>query len=304
MFSVCKALDYAHKMGVVHRDVKPSNIMLNSAGGAKITDFGIAHIETDSSPQKGIVGSPSYMSPEQVREQQVEETSDIFSLGCVLYELLVGERAFTGDNYFSVLYKITHEDPEPLSGVRQEVPEVFDRIVRKAISKDPGKRYQTCMDFAYELRVALRRLKGTIRQAKMEDVLDYVHHVPFFEKFTRDQVKEILKTSNLIKVSKGKVIVSEGEIDDSFFVILSGKAAVRKNDQTLASIKRGECFGEMSYLSGQSRAATVVAAADSILMKISATLLDRAPESMQLLFLRQFAETLLGRLAKSNQQKF
>jgi serine/threonine-protein kinase len=160
------------------------------------------------------------------------------------------------------------------------------------------------MDFAYELRVALRRLKGTIRQAKMEDVLDYVHHVPFFEKFTRDQVKEILKTSNLIKVSKGKVIVSEGEIDDSFFVILSGKAAVRKNDQTLASIKRGECFGEMSYLSGQSRAATVVAASDSILMKISATLLDRAPESMQLLFLRQFAETLLGRLAKSNQQKF
>jgi eukaryotic-like serine/threonine-protein kinase len=303
VFTACKALDYAHRRGVIHRDVKPSNIMMNSFGSVKITDFGIAHIETDQTSPKGIVGSPSYMSPEQIKEEQVGERSDVFSLGCVLYELLTGEKAFSGDNYFSILYKITHEEPARVREIRPEVPEILEKITHKAIAKEVAERYQSCMDLAYDLRVALRGLKGTVKKSKVEDVIDYIHQVPFFEKFKREQVKGILTASNLIKVGKGKVMVSEGEIDDAFFIILSGRAVVRKNGKTLSSIRRGECFGEMSYLSGQSRGATVIAATDCILMKISGTLLDRSSPSIQLLFLKQFAETLLMRLAKSNQEK-
>jgi eukaryotic-like serine/threonine-protein kinase len=304
MFAACKALDYAHKHGVVHRDIKPSNIMVGRGGAIKIADFGIACIETEVPFERGIVGSPCYMSPEQVREEPIEDKSDIFSLGCVMYELLTGQRAFSGDNYFSILYKITHEEPIPVSRTRKGLPEIFDRIIQKSLSKDPGTRYQTCMDFAYDLRVALRGLKGTVKKSKMEDVVDYVHHVPFFENFTRDQVKEILMASNLVKVRKERVVVSEGEIDDSFYIILSGKAAVKKGGRIIAVIARGECFGEMSYLSGQTRAATVVAISDCIMMRISATLLDRSSESIQLQFLKQFAVTLLTRLARSNQKEF
>jgi len=298
MFIACKALDYAHKMGVIHRDIKPSNIMLTQSGSVKIADFSIAQIKSEQTISKGIIGSPSYMSPEQVKEEPVEERSDIFSSGAVLYELLTGQQAFPGDNYFSIMYKITHEDPVSIRVIRPEVPEILEKIVRKAMARDPSDRYQTCMDFAYDLRVAMRGMTGTTRSEKVEDVVDYVFNVPFFENFERDQVKEILNASNMIKVRKGKVVVAEGEIDDSFYIILSGRAAVQKENKKIATIGRGECFGEMSYLSGKARIATVLAATDCILLKISATLLDKASDSMQLLFLRNFALTLIRRLSK------
>lgn len=302
IFKACNALDYAHKKEVVHRDIKPSNIMLNKSEDVRITDFGIAQIKSEQTNSKGIIGSPSYMSPEQVKEAVIEDKSDIFSLGCVLYELLTGEKAFTGDNYFSIMYKISNEDPIPVREIRPEVPEILEKIVNKALAKHPNERYQTCMDFAYDLRVALRHLKGTVKSNKIADVVDYVHSVPFFENFNKEQVSEMLHASNIIKVRKGKVVVAEGEIDDSFFIILSGKAVVRKNNKNIALIGRGECFGEMSYLSGASRAASVLAYTDCFLMKISATLLDKASESIQLLFLKNFAMTLLTRLSKNKKR--
>jgi serine/threonine protein kinase len=297
MFMVCKGLDYAHKMDIIHRDIKPSNILLTKSGIIKIADFSIAQIKSEQRAIKGIVGSPSYMSPEQVKEEPLDERSDVFSLGSVLYELLVGGLAFPGDNYFSIVYKITHEEPVPIREIRPDIPEVLERIVQKAHAKDPADRYQTCMDFAYDLRVALRGMAGAGRNEKADDVIEYVLSVPFFESFSKDQVKEVLETGNIIKVSKGNVIVNEGEIDDSFFIILSGNTAVRKDGKTIATIGRGECFGEMSYLSGQARVATVSADTDCILLRVSATLLDKSSESMQLPFLRNFAQAVIHRLS-------
>jgi len=298
IFAACRAIDYAHKKGVIHRDIKPSNMMLTKSGNVKITDFGIAHIQTDLSYTKGIIGSPCYMSPEQVKAKSANDKSDIFSLGCVLYELLTGNRAFAGDNHFAIMYKIANEDPVSILKIRPEIPPVLDKITRKALAKETHLRYQTAMDFAYELRVALRSLTDSVKKTKVEDVVDYVHQVSFFENFTRDQVKNILQSSNLIKVPKGKVLVSEGEVDDSFFIILSGKAVVKKAGKNIAMISRGECFGEMAYLAGDARAATVLAGTDCILLKISATLLERSTESVQLLFLKRFAMTLLTRLSQ------
>jgi len=301
IFSACKALDFAHNKGVVHRDIKPSNIMINKAGVVKITDFGIAQVRSEQATSEGIIGSPSYMSPEQVKEEPIEDKSDIFSLGCVLYELLTGEKAFSGDNYFSIMYKIANEDPVPIREMRPDLNEIMWKITRKALAKDPSRRYQSCMDLAYDLRVALRGLKGGAAGDKVDSVVDYVQSVPFFDNFTKEQVREILEASHIIKVRKGKVVVAEGEIDDSFFIILSGNAAVQKHNASIALISRGECFGEMSYLGGQSRSATVVAETDCILLKISATLLDRSAESIQLLFMKNFAMTLMKRLSKAIQ---
>ena len=301
VISVCKALDYAHQRGIIHRDVKPSNIMLNRLEEVRITDFGIARIKSVQTISKGVIGSPSYMSPEQIKELPVEPVSDVFSLGCVLYELLTGVQAFPGDNYFSIMYKITNEEPEPVQKFRTDIPEMLGKIVGKALAKDPDERYQTCMDFAYDLRVALRGLTpATEKRDKIEDVIDYIHNVEFFSNFTRDQVKEIMGIANIIKVSKEKVMLTEGEIDDSFFIILSGRAVVRKNNSNIAYLGRGECFGEMAYLSGESRSATVMAETDSILLKISAMLLDKSSQTIQLLFLKRFSMTLIRRLSVSN----
>jgi serine/threonine-protein kinase len=300
LFIVAKALDYAHKKGVIHRDIKPSNIMINKAGYVKITDFGIAKVKSEQTAHQGSVGSPSYMSPEQVRDQKVEYKSDIFSLGCVMYELLTANRAFPGDNHFSIMYKIVREDPEPMSDVRPEIPQILEKILQKALAKDPNQRYQSCGDFAYDLRVALRGLRGgTVKDGKIADVVDYIHSVPFFENFNKEDLKEILKTSNILKVPRGKTIVMEGEIDDCFYVILSGRAAVQKARATIARVGRGECFGEMASLSGQVRSASVVAETNCILMKISSTLLDRSSPSIQILFMKTFLMTLIKRLSES-----
>jgi serine/threonine protein kinase len=303
IISTCKALDYAHQMGVVHRDIKPSNIMLNRSGEVKITDFGIARVMTEQTISKGILGSPSYMSPEQIKEEPVTNVSDIFSLGCVIYELFSGRQAFPGENYFSIMYKITNVDPVPIREIRPGVPEILEKITGKALAKDPYRRYQTCMDLAYDLRVILRGLKNeTGKKDKPEDIVDYVRDVKFFSNFTREQVADILQASNVIRVAENTVMVNEGDIDDSFYIILSGRAVVRKNNSYIATIDRGECFGEMAYLSGDPRTATVIADTDCILLKISAMLLDKSPPDIQLLFLKRFALTLLRRLSVSISQ--
>ncbi len=296
--SACKALDYAHQNGIIHRDVKPSNIMLNETGDIKITDFGIAKIKAEKTMSKEIIGSPSYMSPEQIKEEELDNRSDVFSLGCVLYELLTCEKAFSGENYFTIMYKITNEDPRPVSELRPELPKIIEDITKKALAKEKNKRYQTCMDLAYDLRIALRGLKaGVTQKEKMDDVVDYVRNIQFFSNFTKDQVRKIIDTASIVKAPAGQMIMNEGEIDDSFYVILSGKVAVKKNDNVVATVNRGECFGEMAYLSGDSRVASVTADTDSILLRISSTLLDKSSKDIQVLFLKRFGMTLLRRLS-------
>ncbi len=298
VFTTCKALDYAHRKGVIHRDIKPANIMLNKSGRVKIADFGIARVKSEQTGAEGIIGSPSYMSPEQAREKPADNRSDIFSLGCVFYELLTGQKAFTGENDFAIMYKIAEEDPVPMQEIRSEIPDILMNIVGRALSKDPQGRYQSCGDFAYDLRVALRGFRERSKTSRVDNVLDYVHNVRFFKEFTQEQVKEVLEASNIIKVPEGKVIITEGDVDDSFFIILNGSAGVYSNSERIALIGKGECFGEMAYLSGEARVATVRAETECILMQISPTLLVKASEEMQLRFLKSFGVTLIERLSK------
>jgi len=294
IFGVCNAIDYAHNQGIIHRDIKPSNIMLNKEGISKVTDFGIAYM-TQQTSEMGVWGTPSYMSPEQLKEESIGSYSDIFSLGCVLYELLTGEMAFPGKNNFTIMYKITNDDPASILELRPELSTILDDIIKKALAKDPAERYQTCMDLAYDLRVALRGITDTFLNGKINDALDYVHHIQFFKDFTKEQVQELLKASMILKFPKGKVIMTEGEIDDTLYIILSGSTKIRKADTDIACIGAGECFGEMAYLCGQVRSATVLAETDCVLIKISSTLLDKAPADIQLLFYKNFAKTLADR---------
>lgn len=298
LFKVCNALDYAHQQGVIHRDIKPSNIMMAPDNTPKIMDFGIAQL-SEQTTEGGLWGTPSYMSPEQLKEEPVTAQSDIFSLGCVLYELLTGTKAFGGENDFSIIYKITRENPKPILQVREGLPAIFNDIIRKSLAKNPKDRYPTCMDMAYDLRVALRGLRPAHEREKIQDVIDLVRHVPFFHNFTREQLHELGLASCIVKYSAGKVIVAEGDIDDTFYIILKGRVQIGKQGKPIALIGAGECFGEMAYIAGQARVATATAITECALMKISATLLDKAPEAIQLQFFKNFARTLSYRLEKS-----
>jgi len=152
MSQICDAMSYAHKNGVVHRDIKPANIIITKDGVAKITDFGIAKISNTSSTQTGmVVGTPSYMSPEQITGKGVDHRSDIFSLGAVFYELLTYEKAFPGDNITSVMYRVVHENPTPADIVNMTMPSQFAPILQKAMAKNPNDRYSDAEAFGRDI---------------------------------------------------------------------------------------------------------------------------------------------------------
>ena len=153
MEQVCSALDFAHQHNVVHRDIKPANLMLTADDVAKITDFGTAKILQFGTAQTAhVMGTPSYMSPEQVKGKPVDGRSDIFSLGVILYELMTGEKPFPGQNITTVIYKIINEEPIPPRSLDSSIHQGLSAVITKALAKDPDARYQSC----HELLTALK----------------------------------------------------------------------------------------------------------------------------------------------------
>ena len=155
MTQLLQALDFAHERGVVHRDIKPANLILTKAGALKVADFGIARIDTSNLTTMGMVmGTPSYMSPEQCQGQPVDRRSDLFSAAVVLYELLAGEKPFSGA-LETIGYKICHEDPKPPSSVsRLALSPTIDAVVATALEKNPESRFQNARAFNRALRQA------------------------------------------------------------------------------------------------------------------------------------------------------
>jgi serine/threonine-protein kinase len=153
MEQVCSGLDFAHQHGIVHRDIKPGNILLDKNRKPYICDFGVARVDTSTLTQSGTaVGTPSYMSPEQVMGKKVDKRSDIFSVGCILYEFLTGRRPFEAESITTVIYKIINEEPPSLNEVKKGLPAGFEKVIGKALSKDPNDRYQNCNQLADDLR--------------------------------------------------------------------------------------------------------------------------------------------------------
>ncbi len=172
---VCAALDFSHRHGIVHRDIRPANIMVNRAGGVKVMDFGVARAVADGeSPMRGVsamsagVGPAQYLSPEQARGESVDARSDVYATGCVLYELLTGRPPFTGDSPVAIAYQHVREAPRPPSELQPGLPKELDAIVLKALTKNPLNRYQTTAEMRSDL---VRALSGQVVQAMQPDPL-------------------------------------------------------------------------------------------------------------------------------------
>src|SRR5215207_1599540 len=158
---ICNALDFSHRNGIVHRDVKPGNVMVTPQGTVKVMDFGIARAVSDSAATMtstaAVIGTAQYLSPEQARGEGVDARSDVYSMGCLLYELVTGAPPFTGDSPVSVAYQHVREDPRLPSSINPQVPADLDAILLKAMSKNPANRYQSAADMRNDL---LRALAG------------------------------------------------------------------------------------------------------------------------------------------------
>jgi serine/threonine-protein kinase len=167
MGQLLDALDNAGRKGVVHRDIKPANIILLPDNNLKVADFGIARIESSQLTQTGAaIGTPTYMSPEQLLGQPVDGRSDLFSAGVVLYQFLTGEKPFTGERATTVITKVLSENPAPPSSLDLTLPASFDAPTRKALAKKPDDRFQSGREFALALKQAYDNREASDKEIK------------------------------------------------------------------------------------------------------------------------------------------
>jgi serine/threonine protein kinase len=302
VYKCAKALHYAHSRGVIHRDVKPSNIMLTQDSDVRIIDFGIALVaDSEISRIEGIAGSPSYMSPEQVQSLELTNRSDLYSLGAVMYELLTGSRPFRAGNLQKLLHQIVYATPQPIHTLRKEIPEEIENVVAVSLLKDPLKRYKSGLDFAAELTRVHQKLREQNSRIDRNEQFAVLRKLKFFHEFSHAEIWEVLRASQWQNYSEEEEIVKEGEMDDRFYIIVSGACAVERHGQRLGGLEIGDCFGEASYMPGAKRTATIRATIPVQVLKVSSTLLEQVSAACQLRFNRVFLRSLIGRLQSGDQ---
>lgn len=302
IFKCAKALDYAHRNGVVHRDIKPTNILIDKDRDVKIADFSIAHLmnsDTTSTMPMGFVGSPRYMSPEQVQEDQITNQTDLFSLGIVMYELLTGKHPFAAESFSRLIHMIINEEHTPLSTHRSDVPEILEKIIHHALQKNPEKRYKMGLNFAADLSLAFDYLEEPQQDVEAQEKFNSIQKLAFFNEFPESEIWEIIHACVWQSYQAGNQIIVEGDIDDSFYIITAGEVDVYKDGARIGNLVAGDCFGEMAYLSKAQRTATIIATSRVDLMKVNATLIEQVSVECQLHFSRVFMKTLVKRLSET-----
>jgi serine/threonine protein kinase len=299
IYKCAKALHYAHSRGVVHRDIKPSNILLTQDSDARIVDFGIALVsDSDISRLEGVAGSPAYMSPEQVQGQELDARSDLYSLGAVMYEMLCGQRPFRAGALGKLLRQVVQSTPEPLREVRPEIPGDLEAVVVRALQKDPAQRYRNGAEFAAELTRVHQQLR--VAQADLDDEERFavLRKLRFFHDFSHVEIREVMRSGCWMECQDGEPVLRPGDIDDRFYVVVSGKVRVLRNGEIIGRIETGGCFGEAAFAEGSRRDTVIEADGNVMLLKVTATLLEQASVSCQLRFNKVFLRELVERLQR------
>jgi eukaryotic-like serine/threonine-protein kinase len=299
IFKMCRALDYAFQNGVIHRDIKPANILLSERDDIKISDFGTAKISHATHTQiDGFLGSPAYMSPEQINEELPSVQTDIYSLGVVMYELLTGRLPFRAENAVAMINKILNEDPVPVESLRPDLPAKLVGIVGKAMHRDPRLRYESWFEMASELADTFPQLERYSHEISSTEKFNKLRSLPFFREFRDAELWEVLRGAVWETRPRDENLLLEGEIGQAFFIIAAGQVKVVKDEKLLNVLKEGDCFGEMAYLSGDRarRSASIVSVSEVQLLKVQASHVEALSEGCQLRFTREFLRTLIERL--------
>jgi len=302
-FKCCGALEYAAEQGIVHRDIKPANIMLVAGTDIKIADFGAASLKRTQHVTTTRMGSPYYMSPEQLQSKPLTFHSDMYSLGVVLYELLTGRRPFLAENMPALMDKIIKLNPVPPSELRRDLPREIDAVVLRAMKKSPTQRYPSWAEFAAELSKLGEQVlpRGTIPDSEKYVALKTVTMLATLSDY---EIWELARAGRWSRVDKGKIVVRENEPGTSFFFLAKGQAKVTLQGRLLNMLNDRECFGEMAYISGgaERRHATVESMTPLLLAEFAPAALDKMSLGAQLQLMRAVVRNVVDRLELANKR--
>ena len=297
-FKCCGALDYAFRQGIVHRDIKPANILVVSGTNIKVADFGAAYLSKGGAQQIAAIGSPLYMSPEQVRGEPLGHHSDMFSLGVVLYQLFTGQLPLMAPTLDELLTKICDEAPLPPSARRPELSHDIDHILLRMMAKTPEQRYPSWAELALDI-ARIGRL--SVHQSSIADSEKFValKKVKLLGQLDDAELWELVHNGRWSRAPARAVIVREGEAGRSLFFVGSGRVKVTKQGRLLNLLEAGECVGEMSFVKqgDMARQATVEAMEDVLLAEFEREALDQVSLKCRYHFAQALLHSLVDRLA-------
>lgn len=296
-----EALNYAYQMGVIHRDVKPANIILRVDGLVKLTDFGCALLFDSDTTQINRAGSLSFMSPEQIKGIALNHQSDIYSMGAVLYRLLTGHSTFNATDNYAAINQIINHPFIPIETHRAGLPKELGRIVERALQKNLEDRYPDWKEFLSDLYAAsgiIRAESPVEEQAKFE----LMSRCVFFKDFLTVEIWEVLRASMWRTFFHNEQIIKEGEHGFSFYILLEGSVVVTKKRRMLNVIEAGDCVGENAclYKGSPIRGATVTAQGEVIALEISKAQLEGFSKDICIRMDRAFLRSLNGKLSVAN----
>jgi hypothetical protein len=277
---------------VIHRDLKPANILMSADGEAKVADFGVAfsNLAFDST-RAMVVGSPAYMAPEQIEGRPASMKSDMYSMGIMLYKMLVGALPFAPDTPAALAARIMLGNLPAPSEARPEVPAMMDVIFARATHRDQEMRYPSWEDFAADLR-SVARPDGAI---DAQEQVAQLAKLPFFRDFGDAALAEVVPMARWFDVRAGSQLVGEGDPGYSFFVLVRGQMRVTRNGTLLAIRGAGECLAETAFLrqTGARRFSTITAVTDCTVIEVNPDVLWLASEATT----RKFHLAFLGAMA-------
>lgn len=305
VFKCARALEYACRHGVIHRDIKPGNILLSEAGEPKVGDFGASfHQKLLDTTQIGAVGSPAYMSPEQIRMEPLTHQTDIYSLGVTMYRLLTGRLPFSASTQAALVYAILNTEAQRPAKLRPELPGMLDAVVMKAIEKDPAARYASWLEFGRDLSQAFAALRLTSGAISDSEKFNRLRDSPFFEDFNDVALWELVRIGTWKAIAAGTPVVREGEVGGALYFLAEGEADVTLSGKRLAVVKAGRCFGEMLYFAGpgQRRSTTVTARSDIGVLEVKVDAMRAASDVCQSALNKACMRILIERLMESNRR--
>lgn len=302
IFKVCKALEYVYSIGILHRDIKPGNILLDQNGDIKVSDFGACYQSSGEDTQVLGVGTFNYVPPEQFRNASPNAQFDIYATGLMAYQLLTGHLPFTGKTSESLIYQKLYVDPPPLSEWRKDIPARLSEVILRAIARDPAQRYSEWKAFGDDLEGALSTSPKYKEIASDSSKYASLSKLDFFSEFDQKELWETIQISTRMLYKPGEPIVSEGEAGTSIYVIIVGEADVLKGGVKINQMKTGSCFGEIAYLDkvAKIRTASVVATTMLVALCIDGERLRQSSDGLQARFSSAFLRAMLSKIAQSD----
>ena len=302
-FKCCGALDYAHRQGIIHRDIKPANLMIAEGTAIKVVDFGAALLSNTQLTQIKDVGTPNYMSPEQVRGEPLSFQSDMFSLGVVLYGLFTGKRPFSGQSVPELLMNIVQMDPPAPSECRPELGHEVDRIVMRMLRKAPEKRYPDWADLAFDL-AELGRFSIYVQEISDREKFAALRGFKALGVLNDAEIWELVHASQWARFPAQTTLMREGDQGSELLFLASGEVKVVKLGRLLNVLRTGSYFGEMAYVKAGAipRQATVETMTDALIAEFRPAAMKKLSTNCQLHLSISLLNTVVDRLAFADER--